>query len=98
MDKIQALQVIRGVIDRLRLLSQDNKIKYSGEDTVEEAYAIIHKTVENDIKEDFHLSDYLMDAILKESLVTYTVYKTINGYDVKLAISKQDEDEKEDAK
>lgn len=98
MDKIQALQVIRGVINKLSLLKQNGELKYSGEDVVEEAYAIIHEAVENDMK-DFHLSDHLMEQVKTGNLICYNYLHEINGFEIKLSIFpiKQDE-EKEDTK
>ena len=98
MNKIQALHIIRGVIDKLSLLSQDNKIKYSGEETVEEAYAIIHEAVENEMQ-DFHLNDHLMEQVKTGNLICYNYLQEINGFEVKLSIFpiKQGE-KKEDTK
>ena len=85
MDKIQALQNIRKVLDELNSLSQDHKVKYNGVEAVEEAYEIIHAAVENDMK-DFHLGDYLMDQIKSGDLICYNYLREIDGFELKLSI------------
>ena len=98
MNKIQALQNIRKVLDELDSLSQNNKLNYKGKEAVEEAYEIIQAAVKNDMK-DFHLGGYLMEQIKTGNLICYNYSQEINGFELKLSICPIKQDvEKEDTK
>lgn len=85
MNHIQALQMMRRVVDHEFSLHSSDKHSKDYLDILEEAYATIHGIVEEDAK-DFHFGSRLRDRMEKGNMISYNYQEEYNGYDIKISI------------